>query len=188
MNEQPEKDEFARLESTLSYIFHRTTPDPQFVKHLDQLLRAQAAALGGRHSARPTLLRRLGLTRNSLVVGFAITIMVLVMIWAFSRLIPHPISGALSTQAANEVSSTEKTTPPPRITPVLNEVNSRLDPLTIHSSSDEIRQRMLISHTLWHSLWVDGIVANYPGNISIEVTQSSRTQVWITQPAQVRVP
>ncbi len=187
MNEQPEKDEFARIESALSNIFHRTTPDPQFVKHLDLLLRAQTPTLGGRYPARPTLLLRLGLTRNSLVVGFAITVMVLVMIWAFSRLIPHPTSGALSTQAANEVSSTETTTSPPRITPVSKEVNSGLDPLTIHSSSDEIRQRMLISHTLWHSLWVDGIVANYPGNISIEGTQSSRTQVWITQPAQVRV-
>lgn len=187
MNEHPEKGEFDRLESALRDIFHRTTPDPQFVQRLDLLLRARGATSGKRDPVRPARLLRMGLTRNSLVWGFAITLMVLVMIWAFNRLLPHPISGAPSTETTYGHTPTQETTPKPTITSATTEVISDLAALTIHSTSEEIRQRMLISHTLWHSLWVDGIITGYLGNGSTESSRSTRTQVWITQPARARV-
>jgi hypothetical protein len=46
---------------------------------------------------------------------------------------------------------------------------------------------MLFSHQKWHSLWVDGVINQYTGDSSLDALQSTRIQLWIVQPSQVRM-
>jgi hypothetical protein len=55
------------------------------------------------------------------------------------------------------------------------------------SSGEDVRKLMLFSHQRWHSLWADGVHNYYAGDGSITPVQSTRIQVWIIQPAQVRM-
>lgn len=56
-------------------------------------------------------------------------------------------------------------------------------PLTLNSTSEEIRQRILLSHTFWQALWADAQITDYvSGTPAIQ-----RVQVWVNQPAQARV-
>ncbi len=54
------------------------------------------------------------------------------------------------------------------------------------SSGEDLRQLMLFSHQRWHSMWIDGIINYYTGDGSTTPIQSTRVQVWIIQPSQVR--
>ena len=60
-------------------------------------------------------------------------------------------------------------------------------PVAAVSSGEDVRQLMLFSHQRWHSLWVDGVINSYAGDGSTILVQSTRVQVWIIQPAQVRI-
>jgi hypothetical protein len=55
------------------------------------------------------------------------------------------------------------------------------------SKGEDIRRLMLFSHQRWQSLWVDGTHNYYAGDGSVTPVQSNRIQVWIIQPAQVRM-
>jgi DNA-directed RNA polymerase specialized sigma24 family protein len=56
------------------------------------------------------------------------------------------------------------------------------EPLTLMSSQEVIRQRIMESKTNWHTLWADAIVIQYgiPGNAS--ESEVRRQQIWIDQP------
>ena len=57
------------------------------------------------------------------------------------------------------------------------------DPLTLDSTSEEIRQRILYSYQNWQTLWVEAQVDESNGSI----TSNQRVQVWVDQPAQARL-
>jgi len=57
-------------------------------------------------------------------------------------------------------------------------------PLTRHSSSDEIKARMLESSDLWKIIWADIQITDYGPDSYIGPAKSYRGQVWIKQPDQ----
>ena len=57
------------------------------------------------------------------------------------------------------------------------------DPLTMDADSEAIRLRILFSHTLWDSMWVNAELNDYNGAVSY----AQHTQVWLQQPAKARV-
>ena len=68
-------------------------------------------------------------------------------------------------------------TPPLRLKPPLN-------PLTIDSSPEEIRQRIIESDFLWYTLWADAYVYNYGTAGYVGPPNIRREQIWISQPFQ----
>jgi hypothetical protein len=92
---------------------------------------------------------------------------------------PSEIAGTAvpaSTPLPNEMlaSPMPTLTAPPVAAPVL-------------SNGEDVRQLMLFSHQRWNSLWVDGVHNQYTGDGSLNAIQSTRIQLWIVQPSQVRM-
>ncbi len=69
-------------------------------------------------------------------------------------------------------------TPPPIVTedPITK-------PLTMETLPEVIRLKLLFSHTLWQTLWMDGVVIWNPPVGQDGPTQVFREQVWVDQPA-----
>lgn len=70
-------------------------------------------------------------------------------------------------------------TPAPTPTP--------LEPLDEASDPESIRQRMLLSHTTWRTLWLEAHLVEYPPQGSDLLVSLRRAQIWIRQPAQALV-
>lgn len=56
------------------------------------------------------------------------------------------------------------------------------DPLTLGSSADEIRQRILGSRLTWYTVWADAVILQYGPPGYIGQPDVRRQQVWINQP------
>lgn len=57
-----------------------------------------------------------------------------------------------------------------------------IEPLTLASEPEAIRQRILESHQHWHTLWADGIYFLYGPPGYVGTPKVTRQQVWISQP------
>lgn len=55
-------------------------------------------------------------------------------------------------------------------------------PLTVHSSQEDIRTRLLNSHRNWHTLWADALTIDYGPLGYVGPAAIYRSQVWISQP------
>lgn len=55
-------------------------------------------------------------------------------------------------------------------------------PLTLHSSQEDIRNRLLNSHRNWHTLWADALTIDYGPSGYVGPATIYRSQVWISQP------
>jgi hypothetical protein len=62
-----------------------------------------------------------------------------------------------------------------------------LEPLSILSDVETVRQRMLHSNATWSSLWCDATLTWFPREGSNYLAQTERVQIWIQQPAQALV-
>jgi hypothetical protein len=60
-------------------------------------------------------------------------------------------------------------------------------PTQVNPVPGDPRELMLYSHNLWTSLWVDALLMDYAGGASETPVDTTRTQMWIQQPAQALV-
>ncbi len=56
------------------------------------------------------------------------------------------------------------------------------EPLTIHSSQEEVYERLLKSRQYWKSLWADALVIQYGPPGYVGVPHIRRQQIWVNQP------
>jgi DNA-directed RNA polymerase specialized sigma24 family protein len=68
------------------------------------------------------------------------------------------------------------------VIPAVNTPIPSLEPLTLSSPHEEIRQRILDSRLNWHTLWSDAFIVQYgpPGYVGEPYVR--RQQIWINQP------
>lgn len=73
---------------------------------------------------------------------------------------------------------------PPRslVTPTPVTPVAPLEPLSIHSSADAIRERVVLSKSLWRTLWADAQSILYGPSNYFGPPKVRREQVWINQP------
>lgn len=91
-----------------------------------------------------------------------------------SRQTPYPL-------AARTVIVTQIVNVPVYVTPTPR-VRESNPPLSLASSEDEIRQRIIESDSLWKTLWADVLIFDYGPAGYVGPPHIQREQIWISQP------
>jgi DNA-directed RNA polymerase specialized sigma24 family protein len=115
------------------------------------------------------------------VLGSAVVVMLVAMGWITnqiaSRQTPMPL--AVRTYVVTQLVHV-----PVYITPT-PQPKLLTSPLTFTSSPEEIRQRILESHTLWNTLWADASVYKYGPAGYVGIPDVRREQIWVRQPYRI---
>ena len=192
MSERSDQEDLGRIERVVEELFQRPRPEPAFAKRLKRQLVARGPAVRAER-IKPALPLRSAIRALGWTAG--ILLMALALIWGINNLVPNRfpgvgVAGTPTAKATNRTAPTslpaaQMETPSPTEPPL--GVSTGAPPLSMDSSTEEIRQRILRSHTFWDSLWADGQIVMYPPDGSDGPPQSQRVQVWIVQPAKARI-
>jgi hypothetical protein len=100
---------------------------------------------------------------------------------------PVPASEPSAVPTSAAMPAYETATAPPELPTEAPSPTAALEPLSILSDVETIRQRMLHSNATWHTLWCDATLTWFPPEGSDYLAQTERVQIWVQQPAQALV-
>jgi Tol biopolymer transport system component len=160
MNEHPESNSTDKIERALNKLYHKPSPDPEFVDDLGKQLLSMVEDEEKIFSRRGRQVHRLiSIARTAAWVAGAI-LLVLVLVWAIDNLVPRGVPGSLTTPSVSPSNTPQAVVPveTPLPTPYPGPGNPTAQPKQASSLGK-------VAYLQAGSLWVKELPAGDPKQV-----------------------